>query len=590
MNSAQAIWGAWTSHLVVEPVVNESTPADQTPVRLRRLMWLCLSSVLYFLVAKFGMAFISLQPDNITLLWLPSGLAFAMCLQFDRLAWPWIFAASFAANFSGMMVDSTLVTVMHTSASAGIDTFAGAFAAGLYRRQLPGGLTGIRCFLPFVSVALLTACLTGVLLAVNLYSGAYLGFADLPHFVVMITLADSLGILLIAPIFLGWRPGLLAASNTLKTLTVFFSFLTVVMVGYAVSPISGLAYLILPTLLLMSFHAGMFFVSLACLLSLLALTVLSTTGIGDFSTSIAGGSYEDLLVYLVATSLTSLGISLQNLQLTEHQNLMAFIQLKKQELQTLALDLEDKRGGLEAALSRQALFLASMGHELRTPLNAIIGFAQMLHLLTEEAPDADHDANHSDAQNMDRQRAYISDILYSGKYLLEMVNNMLVVNAFEVDAPRVSIAETDLRMVIINTADFHKDQATRKGLTVILEDLPRMSALTDGQRVSQIVSNFISNAVKYTSEGHIVISARILTTGIQISVKDTGEGIAPGEQKQIFEKFHRAESSDLVAKTDGVGLGLYLCSVLANAIGAEITLSSEVGRGSVFSLFIPHGG
>lgn len=345
-------------------------PHSGTPhaaATLRDVVVLTGGAILYFLLAKFGMTLISLQPSNITLLWLPSGVAFALALHFGRMAWFWIFFASFAANFGGMEGGGSFNGLAHTGVSALIDAAAGLFAAAMYRRFLPGGINQVAAFLPFVvGVAFSTGLFTSLLLAVNLVIGGYIEFAGAGRFIVMITLADMLGVLLIAPLYL--KRGLISevsrkdlgpiAAATLALIFFFFAFYFGVF--------SGSIYLILPVLLLLSFYINMFWVSLFNLSLMIAVAVLTVNGYGDFAGFAEGYTYQHMMAFMIATSLTALGIGLQNQQLIVNQRL------------TLALRSQAETDPLTGLLNRRGFLRESampVRHALQMPTEAPLSVA-----------------------------------------------------------------------------------------------------------------------------------------------------------------------------------------------------------------------
>jgi len=228
-------------------------------------------------------------------------------------------------------------------------------------------------------------------------------------------------------------------------------------------------------------------------------------------------------------------------------------------------------------------FLANVSHELRTPLTSIIGFAELL----KDAFEARLKSGRSDAD--ERMARWVANILGSGRMLLDIINDLL--DLAKIEAGRVELHRTrfSLRDVCEALIDFAKPLADKKRLDLVLhvdEDIPQMHS--DAGKIQQILYNLLSNAVKFTPEaGRVELAARCKDADhVQISVSDTGPGIAPELQKVIFEKFRQIDSS-VTREHGGTGLGLAISQELARLLGGSISVSSRVGHGSTFTVTLP---
>jgi PAS domain S-box-containing protein len=232
----------------------------------------------------------------------------------------------------------------------------------------------------------------------------------------------------------------------------------------------------------------------------------------------------------------------------------------------------------DAANKAKSQFLANMSHEIRTPMNAIIGFSELL---------AEDDLT-------DEQIKNVNIIREAGHNLLKLINDILDLSKIEAGKLNVEIANCALDKMLISVESLMGLKAKEKGLefkVIYGGDLPAQIR-TDSSRLHQCLVNLIGNAVKFTQKGHIYLAVSLETGGekprIRFDVEDTGIGIPPEKQKLVFEAFEQADGSH-TRKYGGTGLGLSITKQLAELLGGKITLASEVGRGSVFSLLIPAG-
>jgi signal transduction histidine kinase len=240
-------------------------------------------------------------------------------------------------------------------------------------------------------------------------------------------------------------------------------------------------------------------------------------------------------------------------------------------------EIEEKSRQIEAANRHKSEFLANMSHELRTPLNAIIGFSEVL-------------GERLFGELNEKQAEYTEDILSSGRHLLSLINEILDLSKVEAGRMELELAAFDLPLAIDNARTFVRERATRHGITVDVKVDERLGEfLGDERKIKQILLNLLSNAVKFTPEGgRIGINARQSDGAVEVSVTDTGIGIAPEDQPRIFEEF-RQVGSDHEHKSEGTGLGLTLAKKFVELHGGRIWVESEVGKGSKFTFTLPVG-
>jgi signal transduction histidine kinase len=239
-------------------------------------------------------------------------------------------------------------------------------------------------------------------------------------------------------------------------------------------------------------------------------------------------------------------------------------------------EIEDKSHQIEAANRHKSEFLANMSHELRTPLNAIIGFSEVLQ-------------EKLFGELNEKQAEYTSDILTSGQHLLSLINEILDLSKVEAGRMELELASFDLPLAIDNARTFVRERAVKHGITLDIDVDDRLGEYVgDERKIKQILLNLLSNAVKFTPEGgRIGITANKTDSGVaEISVSDTGIGIAPEDQPKIFEEF-RQVGSDSTHKIEGTGLGLTLAKKFVELHGGKIWVESELGKGSTFTFTLP---
>ncbi len=237
-------------------------------------------------------------------------------------------------------------------------------------------------------------------------------------------------------------------------------------------------------------------------------------------------------------------------------------------------EIDEKSRQLEVASQHKSEFLANMSHQLRTPLNAIIGFSEVL------SEGMFGDIN-------EKQTEYLGDILESGQHLLSLINDILDLSKIEAGRMELESTEFDLRLAIENAVILVRERAVRRGVALqrtVEEGLGQITG--DERKVKQVLLNLLSNALKFTPEGgRIDVRAGIVDGVAEISVTDTGVGIAPEDQEAVFEEFRQVGGAE--KKAEGTGLGLALCRKFVELHGGRISVRSEVGAGSTFTFTLP---
>jgi len=247
------------------------------------------------------------------------------------------------------------------------------------------------------------------------------------------------------------------------------------------------------------------------------------------------------------------------------------------EIREKSGQLEVANDELAAASRHKSEFLANMSHELRTPLNAIIGFADVL----EQRLFGELNA---------RQADYTRDIASSGRHLLDLVNEILDLSKVEAGRMELEPSEFSLAETIRGAVGFVRERAAAHGIA-LTADLPDDlgTLVADERKVRQVLLNLLSNAVKFTPDGGTIeVRARRTAGEVEVSVRDTGIGIAPEDQAKVFDEFQQVGTPSDRSR-EGTGLGLTLAKRFVELHDGRIWVESEIGKGTTFTLAIPVG-
>ncbi|MBO9713575.1 PAS domain S-box protein [Sphingomonas sp.] len=242
----------------------------------------------------------------------------------------------------------------------------------------------------------------------------------------------------------------------------------------------------------------------------------------------------------------------------------------------LEAELERERERAESAALAKSRFLANMSHELRTPMNGVLGFADLL----------------LDGNLPDDERDYARLIAESSRAMMRILNEILDLSKIEAGQMAIIDESVELPHALMRSVELFEAVAKQKGIALsvaLAPDLPRWIH-GDGLRLRQVVTNLVGNAVKFTNEGSVQVEAKADYAGFEprllVSVRDTGIGIAPERQEMIFAEFVQADE-ETARNFGGTGLGLSIADRLVHLMGGEMTLESELRKGSCFTLILP---
>jgi signal transduction histidine kinase len=268
----------------------------------------------------------------------------------------------------------------------------------------------------------------------------------------------------------------------------------------------------------------------------------------------AAGAFPVAVVELLKTFATQSALAIQNARLFR--------------------EIADKSQQLEVASQHKWEFLANMSHELRTPLNAIIGFSEVL-------------GERMFGDLNEKQEEYMKDIHASGRHLLSLINDILDLSKIEAGRMELELTEFNLPATLDNALTLVRERAGRHGIALHMTVDDRLGQVrADERKVRQVVLNLLSNAIKFTPDGGRIDVRAVPGDGsVEVSVSDTGVGIAPEDQEAIFEEFRQVGT--VAKKVEGTGLGLALSRKFVELHGGRIWVQSRVGAGSTLTFMIP---
>ena len=258
---------------------------------------------------------------------------------------------------------------------------------------------------------------------------------------------------------------------------------------------------------------------------------------------------------------TRVNVLVRNYQLQDNIIEMLCINFDITELKETERMLIGAKEKAEEADRLKSAFLANMSHEIRTPLNAIVGFSSLL----EEAEDAEE------------KHLYATIIEENNKLLLQLISDILDLSKIEAGTFDIIPEQVDAQQLCNELLQSMQVRATEQVEILLAPELPELTFTSDKNRLYQVLLNFVTNALKFTSEGSIVIDYRINGNEVRFSVQDTGIGIEPEKQEAIFTRF--VKLNNFIA---GTGLGLPICQSIVTQLGGKIGVESEPGKGSCF--------
>ena len=230
-------------------------------------------------------------------------------------------------------------------------------------------------------------------------------------------------------------------------------------------------------------------------------------------------------------------------------------------------DSQLKRERAEELDRLKSAFLANMSHEIRTPLNAIVGFSQLL----------------AETDDPEERHEFVEIIDSNNRMLLQLISDILDLAKIESGTMDLKFADMNVKEVINEIVTSFRIKMPDNVALIAPKDSPECQIYSDRMRLTQVISNFLNNAIKYTSEGCIILAYEIIGDEIKFSVTDTGDGMSQEIQAHIFDRFYKGNTFK-----QGTGLGLSICETIVNRLGGRIGVNSELGKGSTFWFTHPY--
>ncbi len=551
-------------------------------------------AVLYFVLAKAGQT-VAIPPGNVTSVWPPSGLALTAFLLFGNRAWLGTFIGAYIANASFFDFTSPDIALrsLATGTMIGVGSFLQPFAGRflVHRRigrESGAPLESVTGFLKFCGIIPIMCLVSASFGSTSLTVGGYAPWEGWRELWFTWWLGDSVGVFVITPLLLAWRPGsspLAAGGRSVEIVVLLAAIATSSLIAFtsafgAATKGYPLEFLPLPFLLWAALRLG----TRGATTYILVVEVIAILGTATRQSPFIVDSVNhsllllQLFILVITMTLVVLAIFVEQNRRAE-QALREAHDVLEQRVRERTVDLEAARVAAESANRSKSVFLANISHEIRTPMNAILGFTEIVKRSTTEL----------------QNKEYLSSIESSGKSLLSLINDILDLSRAESGSLELQPAAADTVKIFSDVEAEYSTKASEKGLSFNVNvdpGIPR-SIEVDERRVSQVLGNLVDNAVKFTESGQVKVSVRSVPSeskdgyiDLSFDVEDTGIGIPNDQIDELFNAFTQRRGQS-INEYGGTGLGLVLSQRLVEMMQGRIMVASEEGVGSTFHVALP---
>jgi Signal transduction histidine kinase len=553
---------------------------DSKPKILRIIILNICLGIAYAIGAKISLSLTSL--NGATAIWLPSGMTLAAFLLFGSNIFPAIVFGSMMglSNIFYSLESLTNVFLLNIACILAnyLQPLLATFIIKKYShiKTLFISLNGVIIFI--ISGFFSPIFSATIMVSVAVYTGLYSRESYWASFFTM-WIASGLTHLIFTPVFLINKipsvPGTNRINPKIKLLIILFVIIaTTLIFGLIFVKNYSVEYILLLLLILTVFTLGKKF-SIVMVVVVSSVAVIATTlGFGPFVKVSVNKSVLLLQSFIGVFSVTSLILSAI---IDEKQQATNKLELTLDNLENTikerTLELANAKQKAEVANQAKSTFIANMSHELRSPLNAILGFSQVM-LRSPDLP---------------QKQSENAEIIYrSGDYLLTLINNVLDLSKIEAGKTSLNPTNFDLYQLLDDLEDMLDLRASNAGLQLIFqrdETVPRYIC-SDEVKLRQVLINLLSNSIKFTSEGGISLtvfqqeedSTDVVT--INFKICDTGVGISEAELPKLFQAFTQTQAGK--ESHEGTGLGLAISRRLVQLMGGDISVESELGKGTTF--------
>jgi signal transduction histidine kinase/CheY-like chemotaxis protein len=545
--------------------------------------------LVYFITAKAGLSVGAINKFA-TLIWPPTGIALSFLLIFGSRFWPSIALAALLVN---LMTGASLPGALGIATGNTLEAVVGFYLCRSRQMGFHLSLDRLDDVITLIFRGALFSTVVSASIGVgSLFLTGSLGFDQLIPTFRQWWIGDAMGDLVVAPLILTW----VAQQKIERFVWRRVTFLRDILISLAcavlsvvvlsgmfkdnLAPIVGLKgiYILIPLQLWTSMRFGqrgstllLFFISAAGL-------IYTLNGVGPFADSPIQIDLQHLAIFLVVITTTALLVSAVA---SERESEKRNLEQTTRELRQSEISLTHAKQIAETANALKSSFLANMSHEIRTPLGAVLGFSDLL-LQPDLSPAL--------------KLSYADAIRRNGMLLSNIINDILDLSKVEAGKLAIERREIDLAEIMSDFQSILSLEASEKGilLEVVAEEALPNRIATDSLRVRQILLNIVGNAIKFTEQGSVTVTLRLIrtlagTAKLVFEVQDTGRGISPTQAAKLFSPFSQADAST-TRKFGGTGLGLTLSKRLAQLLGGDVKLlESRVGKGSTFSISIDPG-